>query len=251
MQEAWLTWANKNNKPVLGVCGGSRRLAQFSGGATAHLTEDAQDMHRGNFNTPNVIKHEVFVAADSQLGKLLATGNYRALPKEVQLGVEALVKSKAIRRTVIQDKLYFVLDVNSMHWAQSIFPSSAAHIELSAHAPDKTLEGWSRRDRSFCMGVQWHPEYAQTGEGHFGQGRAKPHANIMRGLGQAAEEDYAVRVIQSAVRAFIERQEVEREQQRRQAEAQRRERQEAFAVIMSRVAESVSSYGKKPEYSLF
>ena len=206
LQEAWLRWADENNKPVLGVCGGSRRQAQFSGGATSHLSKRAQRMHRGNFNEPNVIAHQVIIKGDSQLGKLLLSGNYRALGPEVQQGLLELVHSGAITHKGGN----IILDVNSMHWAQSVFPQSASNIALSAYAhgdPDHTLEGWSRLDRPFWIGVQWHPEYAQTGMGDFHHGKSKPHANIMKGLGQAATEDYAVRIIQSVIRTALARRE--------------------------------------------
>ena len=206
LQEAWLKWADENNKPVLGICGGSRRLAQFSGGGTAHMSQKAQRFHRGNFQEPNLIKHQVIIEGESQLGRLLLSGNYRALGPDVERGLAELVHSGAV--TFKHGKI--ILDVNSMHWAQSVFPRTATNISLSAYAhedPDHTLEGWSRVDRPFWIGVQWHPEYAQTGMGQF-RGKSKPHANIMKGLGQAATEDYAIRVLQSAIRTALAQREL-------------------------------------------
>lgn len=254
IQEAWVKWADEHNKPVLGICGGSRRLAQFSGGSTEHLTPQAQRMHRGNYQEPNVIKHEIIIKGDSQLGKLILTGNYRALPEDVQRGLKQMVESGAIK----YDKGNLILNVNSMHWAQSTFPESAHHINLSAHAPDKTLEGWERRDRPFWMGVQWHPEYAQTGVGDFSRS-FQPHANIMRGLGQAATEDAAIRILQTAIRAALARQEMQRrleEQRRREAESLRVEDEQqlkswVFTRSMELVANNLNSYKQKGGYTLF
>ncbi|MEC7209394.1 MAG: gamma-glutamyl-gamma-aminobutyrate hydrolase family protein [Pseudomonadota bacterium] len=56
--------------------------------------------------------------------------------------------------------------VNSLH--NQAIDRLAQGLVADAHAEDGTIEAVYKPDHSFCVGVQWHPEY-QTGENHLSE----------------------------------------------------------------------------------
>jgi putative glutamine amidotransferase len=50
------------------------------------------------------------------------------------------------------------LPVNSAHHQAVSAPGDG--VRVNAVAPDGVIEGIEAPDRRFCLGVQWHPEYA-------------------------------------------------------------------------------------------
>ena len=56
--------------------------------------------------------------------------------------------------------------VNSLH--NQAIDRLAQGLVADAHAEDGTIEAVYKPDNSFCVGVQWHPEY-QTGENHLSE----------------------------------------------------------------------------------
>ena len=56
--------------------------------------------------------------------------------------------------------------VNSLH--NQAIDRLAGELVADAHAEDGTIEAVYKPDHSFCVGVQWHPEY-QTGENHLSE----------------------------------------------------------------------------------
>ena len=193
--------ATAANIPVLGICGGSRRLATAHGATQVHLEPRQTKTHTRNMNDVRTqYAHDVEIPTGTLLNRMVATGNYRRW-KNTDLPQHPLK-----------------IPVNSVHWASSHFPSNT-HMKMSAHGlgpdgqQDGVLEGFEHPTQHFQVGVQWHPEYAQYGEGDFAPYNAQsgarvhpalPHQRIMNGLGDAAEDGYAARVIQSGIRRYLE-----------------------------------------------
>jgi gamma-glutamyl-gamma-aminobutyrate hydrolase PuuD len=175
--------AQLRNVPVLGVCGGSRAIAQtVRGGYTQHLSGSERTTHNLDFSYPWNVAHNVTISGDTMLGRIAAGGHYRRSTARV-----------ADTTT----------PVNSMHWASSGFDDPRI-VEIAAAAPDSVLEGWALRGHPFFVGVQWHPEFAQLPLGEFEEA-SDVHSNIMGALGDAAEENRAARIIQHHIRQFLRR----------------------------------------------
>ena len=178
LQRDLVTAARINNIPVLGVCGGSRSIAQVvPTGFTQHLTAQQRDTHNHDFARPWNVSHNVTISGRTMLGRIARGGHYRR---------------------DIHDVPNTETTVNSMHWASSGF-DDMNQVRVSALAPDDVLEGWELRDHPFFMGIQWHPEFAQLPLDDF-TNTSDVHANIMSSLGDAAEENSAARIIQNAFR---------------------------------------------------
>ena len=194
--------ATEANIPVLGICGGSRRLATAHGATQVHLEPDQTKTHTRNMTDVRTqYAHDVAIPPGTLLNRMVATGNYRRW-KNSDLPQQPLT-----------------IPVNSVHWASSHFPPNT-HMKMSAYGlgpngqRDGVLEGFEHPTQHFQVGVQWHPEYAQHGEGDFAPYKAEsgaiihpalPHKHIMNGLGDAAEDGYAARVLQSGIRGYLGR----------------------------------------------
>ncbi|MEK9707054.1 MAG: gamma-glutamyl-gamma-aminobutyrate hydrolase family protein, partial [Alphaproteobacteria bacterium] len=48
-------------------------------------------------------------------------------------------------------------DVNSAHHQAA--KGEPSGVKINAVAPDGVIEGIEATDKTFCLGVQWHPEY--------------------------------------------------------------------------------------------
>lgn len=193
-QEAWLRRvelqrqlariAISRNLPMLGVCGGSRALAQAVGGFTQYLDSTARDAHNQHFGSPWHGAHTVDIDRSTTLGTVIEGGHYLR------------------RRPELRDQSVS-LTVNSMHWAQSGFGDRAGQlVTVSGYGDEDVVEGWELREHPFFVGVQWHPEFAQIGEGDFTDDTA-PHQRVMGALGQAAQETVAATILQAYIRAHL------------------------------------------------
>lgn len=178
--------AEQKNIPILGICGGSRRLATAKGAKQIHLTPELAKVHTGDMTeVANQAKHSVAVTPGTILHRIIATGNYRLIPPA------------ELRDTILK------VMVNSVHWASSHFPGDTK-VVVTAQDQHKIVEGFEDPRYHFHVGVQWHPEHAQLGKGDFAaKGMAEPHQRIMAALGQAALESHAANVIKRALLDYV------------------------------------------------
>lgn len=124
-------WAVRDQKPLLGVCRGVQLINVALGGTlyqhlpdqfTSAIEHDAsKDCDDFSYRDKSV--HEVRTLSDTRL------------------------------RRILGDK---PLSVNSMH--HQAIKGLAAPLVATAFAPDGLIEGVEGKDRSFLVGVQWHPE---------------------------------------------------------------------------------------------
>ena len=108
--------------PFLGICRGMQILSVAHGGKMhQHLdTTSGHEGHGGFFG--NSTEHGVIVEGDSLLASIMGDS----------------------------------FTVNSLHH-QGV--SDSGSLEISARAEhDGLIEGVERKDKKFCIGVQWHPE---------------------------------------------------------------------------------------------
>ncbi len=124
-------WAMEDDLPVLAICRGVQVLNVALGGT---LIQDipsqlpAALVHDPGRQAPRARpQHAVTLAAGSKLAAALAGG-----------------------QPVLQ------LEVNSFH--HQAVDQTAPSLRVVARAPDGVIEGLECPDRSFVIGVQWHPE---------------------------------------------------------------------------------------------
>jgi gamma-glutamyl-gamma-aminobutyrate hydrolase PuuD len=207
VETALLRQAQATNIPVLGVCGGSWRLAHTKGAKIVRLDKEKAAVHAGPMTETHKHRHDVVVERGTMLHGIIGRGNYRTWEKPeadsmTNLGVA----------------------VNSVHWATSVFggPGGAASSGSSSSssssgggmrvsARDSTeVEAFEDPSQHFSVGIQWHPEYAQLGlEGEHGQASGGgEHRNIMAAFGDAARDSHAARMLQSNIRGMLARKRV-------------------------------------------
>lgn len=146
-----LSYAYQFDMPLLGICRGMQMLNVFFGG-TLYL--DLAEQFSGA------------VAAD---GVSASGAPAVSAPKDSVCHWQQVDYARPTHAVRIEraTKLGSILRcdaacVNSMHHqgVRTVPPELA----VSAHAPDGLVEGIEARDRSFMVGVQWHPEFfAGTG----------------------------------------------------------------------------------------
>lgn len=113
--------------PVLGICGGQQLLHVVLGGALyQHVPDEApSDIAHEQPNPRTEPGHDVIVAPDTLLARIV--------------GAERL-------------------PVNSAHHQAA--RDCPAGVVVSGRAPDGLIEAIEAPAYRFCLGVQWHPEYA-------------------------------------------------------------------------------------------
>lgn len=118
--------ALKRDMPILGICGGQQLLHVILGGKLVQHIPDHYDnpLAHEQPNPRDEAGHEVIIKPGTLLHKIV--------------GVEKMA-------------------VNSAHH-QSVLDEPAG-IVVNASAEDGVLEGIEAPDKTFCLGVQWHPEF--------------------------------------------------------------------------------------------
>ena len=113
--------------PVLGICGGQQLLNVVLGGTLIqHIPDEVENaLAHEQPNPRNEAGHQVALTGGSLLQTICAAAE---------------------------------LPVNSAHHqaVKAIGPG----VAVNAVAPDGVVEGIEAPDYRFCLGVQWHPEYA-------------------------------------------------------------------------------------------
>ncbi len=116
--------------PVLGICNGMQLINVLHGGTVfQHLLDegkfiDHEQSHVEGFNSYRTPYHEVEIAKDSQLFKIVG---------------EEKIKT------------------NSSHHQAS--KKVGLGLAASGHASDGIIEAIEKPNHPFCLGVQWHPEF--------------------------------------------------------------------------------------------
>lgn len=118
--------ALKQNKPVLGICGGMQLMNVILGGSLIqHLPDEIKgDIDHMQKTGAEQAHHPVRIVEGTLLHKIAGSTN---------------------------------TDVNSSHY-QSVRKISDQAV-INAVAPDGVIEGIEAPAYKFCLGVQWHPEY--------------------------------------------------------------------------------------------
>lgn len=134
-EAAVLRGALARDMPVLGICGGHQLLAVLAGGKLVqHIPDEVESRleHAVSKNTEKTdgkswAVHEIAIEADSLLAILTGTTSQQ---------------------------------VNSSH--HQAVRSVQAPMRVTAVAEDGVIEAIELTDKSFAIGVQWHPEYQQV-----------------------------------------------------------------------------------------
>jgi len=126
---AMLQGALKRDMAVLGICGGQQLLHVALGGTLIqHLPDEFPDgLAHEQPNPRDEVGHDVSIVEDSLLHAIVG-------------------------KTQIQ--------VNSAHHQAA--RDEASGLKINARAPDGVIEGCEATNMSFCLGVQWHPEFEIT-----------------------------------------------------------------------------------------
>jgi putative glutamine amidotransferase len=116
----------RENKPILGICGGEQLLNVILGGTLIQHIPDT---------VPDALEHE--------------QKNPRTEPGHTV----RIEKNTLLHRIVGRDEI----PVNSAHH-QAVAKAGKGAI-INAVAPDGVIEGIEYPAHPFCLGVEWHPEY--------------------------------------------------------------------------------------------
>jgi putative glutamine amidotransferase len=126
-----IQWADRDHKPVLGVCRGVQIMNVAAGGT---LYQDVQAQR------PGAMRHDYFPTA---------AGTYR----RDQLTHDIRVEPHSRLHTILGAEQ---TPVNSMH--HQAIKDLAPGLVATAFAPDGVIEGVEGRNGQYLVGVQWHPE---------------------------------------------------------------------------------------------
>jgi putative glutamine amidotransferase len=118
--------ALERDMPVLGICGGQQLLHVVLGGQLIQHIPD---------EVPEALAHE------------------QPNPRDEPGHGVAVKPDTLLHRIVRRDSL----EVNSAHHQAA--KGEPDGVVINAVAPDGVIEGIEASGKSFCLGVQWHPEY--------------------------------------------------------------------------------------------
>jgi len=118
--------ALERDMPVLGICGGQQLLHVVLGGQLIQHIPD---------EVPEALAHE------------------QPNPRDEPGHGVAVKPDTLLHRIVRRDSL----EVNSAHHQAA--KGEPDGVVINAVAPDGVIEGIEGTGKSFCLGVQWHPEY--------------------------------------------------------------------------------------------
>lgn len=117
--------ALRAGKPLLGICHGMQLIGEHLGGQ--FVTEiPASGVSHSPSEVPDAVAHEIIVEEESLLAGLVGTERPQ---------------------------------VNSLHRHAL---SGQGRFTVAARASDGVMEAFEGQTGSFCLGVQWHPEYRLT-----------------------------------------------------------------------------------------
>lgn len=118
------------NMPILGICRGIQILNVAHGGTVQNLRADQALSDRHGIRVDSFSAHDVDVAGGTHLAEVVGAGRHR---------------------------------VNSFH-GQAV-GRVGANLLVAATADDGVIEGIERKDRTFVIGIQWHPEITSLTDG--------------------------------------------------------------------------------------
>lgn len=142
-----LSYAYRYDIPTLGICRGMQVMNVFFGG-TLYL--DLADQFQGR---DAAHLQQGSCGAISSNGICPAVGHWQKDHYEQPTHFVKIVRASKLGSILADDKLA----TNSMHH-QGIC-DVAPLLDPVAYGPDGLVEAIEVRDRTFMMGVQWHPEY--------------------------------------------------------------------------------------------
>lgn len=119
------------NIPVLGICGGLQVLNVALGGTLIQHIPD---------EVPGALNHAHWTNRSQPLHEI------------------KILENTLLRRLIQKTEL----PVNSAHHQAVKTPGHG--VVVNAYAPDGVIEGIEAPAYTFCLGVQWHPEYSVTPE---------------------------------------------------------------------------------------
>lgn len=126
---AMLQGALKRDVAVLGICGGQQLLHVALGGTLIQHIPD---------ELPDALPHE------------------QPNPRD-EVGHDVDIVTGTLLHAIVGDD---VAQVNSAHHQAA--RDEPAGVKINARAPDGVIEGCEATNMSFCLGVQWHPEFEIT-----------------------------------------------------------------------------------------
>lgn len=191
-ESAVIRCALRQNLPILGICGGSWRLAAELGAAVERLPPAVEKEHAKPMSQPLLHAHEVEIRPMSMLNQILQTDNYLRFPDQRPADTAPAIHA------------------NSVHWAQSVIPITSP-LQIVGRTPVEggtpVTEAFEARakEQHFAMGVQWHPEYAMDQLEGADVGDARRHRQVLRALGDAGRDGKAATIIQKQFRGFLAR----------------------------------------------
>ncbi len=114
-----------NDKPILGICAGEQLLAVINGSTLIQDIDSEVEGCLGHYAVNReAVAHEVTVEPGTLLYKIIG---------ETTMGVNS-------------------------HHHQAV-KHVGERVAISARSSDGVIEAIEIRDKTFCLGVQWHPEY--------------------------------------------------------------------------------------------